>query len=231
MPKKTFLLDDGTEVDVYKSRLSRNLKISLGSNGKVRVSIPTWAPYSVGINFAKTKQGWIKSHLVRPIFLYDGQPIGKTHNLVLAETLIASPKTQISQNEIKVEYPIGLDGTDSEVQVAAKKAAIKGLRKQAQEFLPKRLAELSNQTGLSYNDVKVRVLKGRWGSCDSHRNVTLNIYLMQLPWELIDYVLIHELSHTVVMKHGPEFWNEMDKYLDDPRALKKQLQEFQPTIG
>lgn len=231
MPKKTFLLEDGTEVNVYKSRLSRNLRISLTAHGKVRVSIPSWAPYKAGVEFAKTKHRWITENLAQPLELYDGQIIGKRQSLTLVPGDVASVKSRIYSDEVRVEYPSSLNPSSEEVQRAAVKAIIRGIRKQAEAILPERLNELSEQTGLDFKSSSVRVLKGRWGSCDSNHHITLNIYLVKLPWELIDYVLLHELTHTKVMKHGPEFWNEMQKYVNDPKSLRKQLREFQPTIG
>lgn len=231
MPKKTYLLDDGTEINVYKSRLSRNLRISLTAHGKVRVSIPSWAPYKAGVEFAKAKHDWIADNLTRPSLLYDGQVIGKSQSLTLVAGDVSAGKSRIYDDEVRVTYPSSLNASSDEVQTTAKKAAIRGIRAQAQAALPIRLDELSNQTGLSYKSCSVRVLKGRWGSCDSNSHITLNIYLMKLPWQLIDYVLIHELTHTAVMKHGPEFWAEMEKYVDNPKDLKKQLRQFQPTIG
>ncbi|HET8992036.1 MAG TPA: M48 family metallopeptidase, partial [Candidatus Saccharimonadales bacterium] len=69
------------------------------------------------------------------------------------------------------------------------------------------------------------------GSCDQSKNITLNLYLMQLPWHLIDYVLLHELTHTVVFKHGPDFWAEMDKYLPDSKSLRSEMKDYKTTVS
>jgi len=70
-----------------------------------------------------------------------------------------------------------------------------------------RLDQLSNQHGFHYQKVSIRDQKSRWGSCSGYNNISLNRKLYYLPPELADYVLLHELAHTIQKNHGPEFWN------------------------
>src|SRR5690606_36436720 len=106
--------------------------------------------------------------------------------------------------------PAGTDPAHPRVQKAAQAAAIRALRKEAETLLPQRLRTLAEQTGFTYNSVAVKQPKSRWGSCSHQKHITLNLFLMQLPWRLIDYVLLHELTHTKVMRHGPPFWAELE---------------------
>jgi predicted metal-dependent hydrolase len=73
-------------------------------------------------------------------------------------------------------------------------------------------------------------MKSRWGSCDQHRNIVLNLFLIQLPWEQIDYVLLHELTHTEVLRHGPDFWRAMERVLSDVKQLRKAVRSAQPRV-
>ncbi len=116
------------------------------------------------------------------------------------------------------------------VQDAAASASLKALRKEAETLLPQRLRTLSDQTGLGYASVSVRQLKSRWGSCDNHKEITLSIFLMQLPWHLIDYVLVHELTHTKVMRHGAPFWEELERHLPGAKQLRKEMAAYQPIL-
>jgi hypothetical protein len=54
---------------------------------------------------------------------------------------------------------------------------------------------------------------------------------MQLPWQLIDYVLLHELTHTTILRHGPDFWRALEAVLPNARVLKKAMREYQPILG
>jgi len=69
-------------------------------------------------------------------------------------------------------------------------------RAKAREKLVRRLDELAAKYGFSYNRVFMRNQKTRWGSCSVRNNINLNVNLVNLPRELLDYVILHELMHT-----------------------------------
>lgn len=234
MASKIFQIDRLGEVTVYKRRGNRNIRLSVDMDGKIRISIPSYASYRAGLAFAESKAEWLLAQRVqrqRPK-LVDGQTIGKAHRLTFQpKPSLATPKTRVKQNEVVVYHPASLQITDPEVQRAASKACIRALKAQAERLLPQRLQTLAGQHGLSYRSVRVKNLKSRWGSCDQDKNIILNLHLMQLPWELIDYVLLHELTHTKVMRHGTPFWQEMELYIKKPKALRKLMREHQPSLN
>jgi predicted metal-dependent hydrolase len=84
---------------------------------------------------------------------------------------------------------------------------------------------------LSYHSVKVKRLASRWGSCSSNKVITLNFFLMQLPWPLIDYVLIHELIHTRHMNHSPDFWNDFERIHPGAKNTRNILKQYRPVIN
>ena len=53
---------------------------------------------------------------------------------------------------------------------------------------------------------------------------------MQLPWELIDYVILHELTHTVVLRHGPDFWSALARVDSKVDNHRKAIRAYQPTL-
>ncbi len=79
------------------------------------------------------------------------------------------------------------------------------LRRKAKEYLPSRVEKIAQITGLKYNRLTIRATRSKWGSCSSQRNISLSLYLMSLPPHLIDFVIIHELCHTVHFNHSREF--------------------------
>ena len=199
---------EGLDVSIYKRKGANSIRLSVVSGNKVRVTIPYWVTYQVGLKFVKTKADWIQAQIVPTTVLKSGDRVGKYHKLKFiagAEAL----KSRLTDMEIRISYPAGMNSTSDEVQDLAHKACLRALKAEATKLLPPRLKDLAQKHGFTFNDVTIKRMKGRWGSCDSHKNIVLNQYLMQLPWELIDYVLLHELTHTKLMKHGAEFWAAM----------------------
>jgi predicted metal-dependent hydrolase len=96
-------------------------------------------------------------------------------------------------------------------------------RSEARKKLVSRLNELSDQHGFSYNKVFMRNQKTRWGSCSAKNNISLNMKLVRLPDEMIDYVLLHELVHTRIKNHTNEFWTELNRLVGDAKKIDKRL--------
>ncbi len=229
MAYKEFALNEHTQVVIYKRRGCHNLRLSITPEGRVKVTIPAWAAYRAGLEFARSKQDWIRAHSHQPTVLMHGQAIGKYHHLRLVSADgITRPTSRLTANEIIVRYPSLALPSHPDVQAVAKRAGLKALRQQADQLLPKRLDELAVQHGFPYKSVSARWLKSRWGSCDTEKHIVLNIFLLQLPWDLIDYVLLHELTHTRVLRHGPDFWQILEEVLPDARMRRKAIRAYQP---
>ena len=75
--------------------------------------------------------------------------------------------------------------------------------------------------------ITIRNQKTRWGSCSSKGNVNFNYQLYYMPRELMDYVIIHELSHRRHMNHSAEFWQEVEKYCKTYRECRKKLRDYE----
>lgn len=96
----------------------------------------------------------------------------------------------------------------------------------AHKKLLNRLNELAKAYNFVYNKVSIRNQKTRWGSCSDKNNISLNIKLVRLPGELIDYVILHELLHTRIKNHGPSFWHALDKLVGDSKAFREKLNQY-----
>jgi predicted metal-dependent hydrolase len=232
MAIKQFELPTIGKVSLYKRKGSRSLRLSIGHDGAVRVTLPPWLPYKTGLTFVQSKANWIidQQRNLKPS-LKDSQSIGKTYRLQFVQDDSRQRlKTQLKNNLALVHITKNMNINDSQVQQAAQTLSIKALRDEAEELLPTRLQALAQKHGFVFNSVRIRRLKGRWGSCDQHGNITFNLFLMQLPWELIDYVLLHELTHTKVMRHGKPFWDELTRHSPDARNLRKAILTHRPAF-
>jgi predicted metal-dependent hydrolase len=97
-------------------------------------------------------------------------------------------------------------------------------RKARAEFAPW-LRELSFNIGLPFNRISIRGQKTRWASCSSQKNISLNYKLLFLPPELVHYVFVHELCHTIHMNHSRAFWNLVEEKQPDFEPYRHQIRD------
>lgn len=234
MAFKEFQLEDIGPITVYKRRGSQNIRLTVADSGKIKVTIPAWASFKAGVGFAEARKDWIQQHTASHAVtvLQEGQAIGKAHRLHFsADSTRTGAVARIRGSEINVYYAPSLSRTSTIVQKKAADAALRALKLQAKKLLKQRLDSLASAHGYTYASVKVKQLKSRWGSCDQDKHIVFNVYLMQLPWHLIDYVIMHELAHTKVLRHGTPFWQEMHTYTPRAKQLRTELHGYQPTLG
>lgn len=101
------------------------------------------------------------------------------------------------------------------------------LRREAMVVLPSRVAELAVRTGLQYRSVTIRATRSKWGSCNGRNDLSLSLYLMTLPEHLRDFVILHELCHTVHHDHSPRFHALLDRLVGGKeKLLNKELRSY-----
>jgi predicted metal-dependent hydrolase len=91
-------------------------------------------------------------------------------------------------------------------------------------WLRARSAELERLSGQTSTKVIVRDLGYRWGSCGKHRTLYFNWRLLQLPVQVIDYVVLHEQVHLLHHNHSQQFWKALDSVLPDWLVRKEELE-------
>jgi predicted metal-dependent hydrolase len=229
MSQKSIDLPGVGPVILAKRRGAKNLRITILPDGRIRVSMPTWLPYSAGVSFATTRVEWIKQHSPNssPVVLRDGQRIGKSYRLKF-QSGRAGTQARLGINSITITS--SLEASHADVQSKAKAAAERALKKEAQQLLRARLDQIAAKHGFKYRDFKVKRLSSRWGSCSSRGDITLNFFLVQLPWHLIDYVIIHELAHTTHHNHSRQFWDLVAQSLPNFKSLRKEIKTYRPII-
>jgi predicted metal-dependent hydrolase len=103
-------------------------------------------------------------------------------------------------------------------------------RNQAKQFIFKRVAELAAHFGYSYNRLFIRGSKTRWGSCSMKKNLSFNWRLVKAPPFVIDYLILHELAHTVVFNHSKKFWQRVADTCPDYKVAEKWLKDHGSTL-
>lgn len=96
----------------------------------------------------------------------------------------------------------------------------------AKAELISRVRRLAFQNSFGIGKITIRKQKTLWGSCSGRNNISLNIHLAKLPQELIDYVIIHELVHTIHKNHSKDFWNCVAGYISEYKKYDKELKKY-----
>ncbi len=233
---KTISIHNIGEVILTKSAVAKYLGIRIKPFDGIYVTIPKRVSYNEAEEFVRGKEAWILKHLnkiqkyedAQEVFNEDTNFRTREHKLVIKKSMVEETIVSIKEFEIHVEYPWLEDVKSKIVQNKIKAGINQALRIEANNHIPLRVKELAYLYGFEYNKVTIKNLKSRWGSCSAKNNINLNIHLMKLPDELIDYVILHELAHTIHKNHSKRFWNALEKVLPNCKKLDKSLKQYSP---
>ncbi|MBE9510273.1 MAG: M48 family metallopeptidase [Bacteroidetes bacterium] len=235
MIEKTVFVDEIGNVLFIKRHKVKNINIRLYADGRVKVTLPVFSSYSQAIKVVRNKTPWI---LKQRTILRDKKQkqqivINNETNLPFLKHKIkfvpvndTRAKMEIYNGTLKILYPEGINIENKRIQDFIRMGIIEAMRIEAKNFLPQRVEKLAGKYGFSYRKVFIKNAKTLWGSCSSKNNINLNLHLMRLPERLQDYIILHELAHTVRRNHGPQFWKQLDLYVGDARLLAKELKGY-----
>lgn len=215
---------------MLKTARSLSLRIRMRADGSLSVSVPPRTPQFIIKKMIDRSRTDIRALLTqhRSFHFEDGMKIGTKHTLVVrkgAEKSIHRSGTQLlciltSRDSLEDEL----------IQEELRRSMRAIIRKEAKQHLPARLDYLARTHQFTYSSLRFTHAMGRWGSCNSKKAISLNIALMNLPYELIDYVLIHELCHTVELNHSNAFWKLVEKADPDFKKHRAELKQYNPVI-
>jgi predicted metal-dependent hydrolase len=99
-------------------------------------------------------------------------------------------------------------------------------RKQAAKLINERVTYFANQFGLHVESIRITSARTRWGSCSAKNTLSFSWRLLMTPPDVIDYVVVHELAHTIHHNHSKRFWKQVEKWMPDYRERRKQLRQY-----
>ena len=210
------------------------IRISIKQCGGVRVTVPKRATIEQAMDFVKTKIDWIRQAQSRMalenrkiLFTPDTFFSTKNRQLQLLPWKSEQFRAQLSKDTLKIFYPHDIQIQSDKAQEIIREYITDTLREEAKEYLPKRTKQLAAEHGFSYHGVTVKNVSSRWGSCSSINNINLNIHLVRLPQHLSDYVILHELTHTIHKNHGSFFWQYLNKITGGKaKQLDKEMKKY-----
>lgn len=199
----------------------KTLSISVNDNAELIVRAPKRISNNQIKEFIAEKENWInnKQTLIRDRL----NDVKKEQNMQLyLGALFPIKIAQITDKEII------FNGKEFITTFQNKDALNLSLKfwykKKFREVAIPRLFYFANKHNLKINQVRVKEQKTLWGSCSSKNNINLNYLLIMAPLKVIDYVIIHELVHTIHKNHSANFWKSVESIMpnyDDARHWLK----------
>lgn len=219
------------DITVRRSTRASAIRISVTPSGTLKASMPMYAPLFLLKRLVKSSRAQLRAMLEQqtPAYQFEnGMEIGKSHKLIVKR----GAQTSVKRWGQQILVILGPDDelADPTVDRKIRDVITAALRLEAKSYLPKRLEFMAEKLGCDYDRVRFSHSGGRWGSCSSNGTISLNIALMKLPFDLIDYVVIHELCHTKQMNHSPKFWRLVEEADPSYRLHRKLLKSHSPTI-
>src|SRR5258708_4223463 len=131
MAFKKYQLDD-LNLTIYKRKNSRSLKINISPSGEIKISIPRWVAFQAGLQFARSKEVWIRDNLKAQNMLINGQAIGKAHRLRVEPSGSQKLSSRVTTQEVIIRHPAAFSANHPKTQSLARTEATKALRAQAE---------------------------------------------------------------------------------------------------
>ena len=235
MIEKTIFVDRIGNVLFIKKLKVKNINIRLYAEGRVKVTLPVFSSYSQAVKVVRSKTPWILKqretlikHVREKQIIINSDTVFPylKHKIKFVPGRNNRMKIEIYNGTLKFLFPDGINIENKSIQDFIRKGITEAMRIEAKKFLPQRVEDLAGKYGYSYRKVFIKNAKTLWGSCSSKNNINLNLNLMRLPEKLQDYIIIHELVHTVHRNHGVKFWKLLDQYFGDARLLAKELKKY-----
>ena len=233
MPTLSFTDEEFGPIVLRRSAKATSIRIRVAPNGRLRASMPLYAPTFLVKRLIKNSRRQLRELLqehTRASVFTEGMSIGKSHTLTVRPSSGKTTSVTRHGQQIIVSLPFEKDLDDPTVASKIREKVIEALRIESKAYLTRRLAYLAREHDFAYEKVRFSHASGRWGSCSSSGTISLNIALMKLPFELIDYVLIHELSHTVEMNHSSTFWKLVEASDPQYKLHRRLLKQETPSI-
>lgn len=96
-------------------------------------------------------------------------------------------------------------------------------KKIAKDYLNKKTIEIAKKDNFIIKKITIRNQKTRWWSCSGKNNISLNWRLIKCPVDIIDYIIYHELTHTIEKNHSSKFWTKLESYNSNCKESRKWL--------
>ncbi len=213
----------------------KNLYIKvLPPDGAVRVSAPVNAGSCLVKEFVLKRLDWIRqcqediNSKIGPVndFLSTGQTqsfLGREYRLLKKES--TGSYCEIVGNDLVIHTPV-LNRHEVVFPIL-----VRWYSEQLEKILNDLLPVWEKKMGCKVTRINIKMMKTKWGSCNSRtKRISMNLDLIRLRPEVIEYVLVHEMAHIFEPNHGKGFKLLMDKTMPEWRCLDRELSNCSPLL-
>ncbi len=227
------------EIILERKSGQRTIRLRINPSTGIFVSIPPLVSDREAKKFVINNIDWLKDKISKieannqeTAFTKDSIFISRFHSLSFDSDNQSGVLGKIEDDgTIRVSVAKDVDIGDKSFQKFLENVILNALLKEAHEYLPPRFSNIADKHGFSYRSLDIGKAGKILGSCKSTNDIRLSCRLMLLPDELIDYVLIHELCHTVHKNHGPKFKELLNQCTDGKmKELEKKLKKHSTKI-
>ena len=230
---------NGFSIILKRRSRQRSLRINVHQDGRIVATANKSVPIRVIRDFILSRWTWLEDahqkaleHQKKfPVYQFvSGEKflfLGEERTLEFRGHARSSYRAQIEGDRLVVLTPNDSIANSQKVR----QAVTQFYKINGEKYLRPRLEHWRQQMGLQPKKVSFRGAKTSWGSCSRSGAISLNWKLLFAPPEVIDYVVIHELSHMVHFNHSSKFWGLVAKYSPNYKEAKRWLHEFESRMA
>lgn len=218
-------IDDETFQFIQQRQKRKTISIAIQASKRILIKTPLNVTTEAATQLLQKYSHWIKEkdqsfeNLSRcaPInnkyIIYMGEP-----RYIIRQSLTNTPLISLEKNKIFLNCALGLP-----IQLA--EIFIPWYKGQAKHYLTQRTSLWADRLKVNVAHISIRDQKTRWGSCSTRHNINYNWRIMMAPTAVIEYLVIHEVSHLLQMNHSAKFWQIVESCDPDYHARKLWLKE------
>jgi predicted metal-dependent hydrolase len=239
MDNKIAVVEGIGSIEYRKSSKAKCLRIAVHREKGVIVSVPKRLSFNEAESFVQSRLQWIEKSLQKLNSTKQEQTIYNETNGLSTKFRIMNLipddrknlRLKISEKHFDIYYPRDINLENEEIQSIIRKFIEHVWKLEAHEYLPERLSYWTQVYALKYKSLTIKNTHSFWGKCGGDNSIVLSLHLMHLPNHLIDYVILHELCHTVHKNHQKEFWQLLDKYTSGKaKILAKEMKNHSTRV-
>ena len=200
-------------VRLVKSTKAKHILLKQNTKGEIILTCPRFCPKMMAITFAKGQAAWIRAHV----------QYGPKETIFSPKDVVTILGEKYALRQGKTtQYGRGVLTVSGSPEFFHRRVC-SCAQNMLLSYIQSRVGELTKKLGVKAGRITLKNTSSRWGSCSSSKNLSFCWKIAFAPLNVIDYLVIHEVSHLVQMNHGAKFWGIVDSLTKYRQSAEKWL--------